>query len=118
MSIYDEQERRAIFTTYNGVDVEIVKVANSSLLKFVNVNGGVLAAGLDGMFTTPQKAKEALDTYNIQSKINEEKAKALKEAEEAALKELIEAPATKENYAKQRVENIKKETKDKETVNA
>lgn len=109
MSIYDEKERRTILKTYNGVDVEIVRVVNSSLYSLANVKGGELATGLDGMFTTPQKAIEVFDSYN-QAGIKAEKAKeTLAQAKEDAVVELLAATPTAENYVKQRVEKLKQE---------
>lgn len=105
----DEQEKRITFETFNGVEVEIVKVSNSSLFKITNAKGGALAEGLEGMWTTPQKAKEALDDYNIKGKQTIVAKEAEVEAKEQAIKELVEAPTTTENYAKQRIEKLKQE---------
>lgn len=104
-----EQEKRAIYPTFDGIDVEIVKVANSALFQLVNAKGGVLSDGLKGMFTTPQKAKEQLETYNIQGKQNEERKAQEAKAKEEAVQALIEAPATPENYVAQRKAQIKQE---------
>lgn len=106
-----EQEPRALYETFAGVSLEIVKVTNSSLYQIVMAKGGVLDGELDGMFTTPQKAKEVIDDYNkrgLQTVANkEQKAKDV----EAATEALLAAEPTKENAVKQRIAELKKENK-------
>lgn len=60
----DQQEKRAIHTTFNGKEIEIVRVANTALFKFAFVKGGALPKELEGMYTSPMKAKDALTAYN------------------------------------------------------
>lgn len=110
-----EQEARALYHTFDGIEVEIVKVVNSALYQFTNAKGGVLAKELEGMWTTPQKAKETLDEYN-KAGVNKAIAKELQKAEEAkATKDLIDAPTTPDNHVEQRMAKLKEE---KKTANA
>lgn len=109
MSIYDENEKRIILEAYNGNEVEIVRVVNSALYKLANAKGGVLDGELEGMFTTPQKAKEAFDSYNSQGKQKIAQKIADAKAKEDAVAALLVAEPTPDNYVEQRKAKIKQE---------
>lgn len=76
------EEPKAIYTSPTGVEYEIVHVEQTALYGVIPCKGGAKPLEFEGMFTSPQKARQALEIYfnRVAAELPKEEPKVAKKA--------------------------------------